>query len=518
MEMVWDGETTKEPTVDAESNVYVISTPSEWAYLCISDQNYATKNIELAADLDFGGHELGSIQLNGNGLYVDGKGYTIRNMKLVGDNKCISNLGTYCASLFCSPQGSTKIQNLTVKNAQVVCEHKDMDPTNPKGHAAVIFADLEPNAKSVTLENVHVIAADVYGIQPVAGLIGRNGSVPVTITNCSVEDSHFHNVAMVDESGYVATLVGRTDDTKTITIKSATSTNNTIDAYWTNNRGEESIQELAPVGVVVENVTHSGNVVNKTKLADAIVSDTEGLLAALAAGKSEIELQAGTYELGGASFGAATTDYILTGTDKENVIVKMQASVYGNNSGSSVNKKLTFTNLTLNTPTSLSYAEGTFGFFQHFAALTFSDCNIIGGLRIDGQNTLVENCQFTNTVQNGFDGYAIFYYGESNSEMTVNDCTFNTMSKGIVMYSESKNVYTLNVNRCTFNSSVVGDKCAIQMHTEKGISGTLNVTKTTAIGFRDLNCGLWQDCNNETGVATKKFTVTVDGETVQKAE
>ena len=191
----------------------------------------------------------------------------------------------------------------------------------------------------------------------------------------------------------------------------------------------------------------------------------------------------------------------------------MQKSLYVEN-----NHKLTLNNLTLEIPTGLTYDEFKFGFFQRAAGLTITNCSVKGSLRVNGNNTLVENCDFIVTVGSGFDGYAIYYYGSNNSKMTVNNCTFNTVKKGIVMYSEYANVFDLTVNNCTFTASETDDKCAIQMHTEKGISGKLNITNTTATGFYNLHNGLWQDVNNETGTQTKKFTVTVDGETVQTAE
>ena len=510
---IWDGATTAEP--ELVNNVYVVKTPAEWAWLCNKKIN---KSIELAADLDFGGNELGSVNLQGNNLHVDGKDFTIKNVKLVGDNKCISYLGTYHASLFCSPnnqQGKDTVRNLTVKNAQVVCLNEDHQEGNIKGHAAVIFATLEPNAHDITIENVHVIGANVYGIQPVAGIVGRNGSVPVKIDGCSVEGSNLHNVSMVGESGFVASIIGRTDNAANVTIVNTVSKNNTIDGYYASRRGEASIQEIAPATVDVTGVTASGNTVTKTAVADAVVSTTEELTAALAAGKSVIELKAGTYEVGGASFSSATSEYTLVGADKENSIVKMQKSLYVEN-----NHKLTLNNLTLEIPTGLpttnDYAD--FGFFHRAAGLTITNCSVKGGLRVNADNTLVENCDFTVTASDGWDGYAVFYYGSNNSRMTINNCTFNTVKKGVVMYSEGTAVYNLTVNNCTFTASTMDDKCAIQMHTEKGLSGKLNITNTTATGFYNLHNGLWQDVNNVTGDQTKKFTVTIDGETVQTAE
>ena len=499
---IWDGATTAEP--ELVNNVYVVKTPAEWAWLCNKKIN---KSIELAADLDFGGNELGSVNLQGNNLHVDGKDFTIKNVKLVGDNKCLSYLGTYHASLFCSPnnqQGKDTVRNLTVKNAQVVCLNEDHQEGNIKGHAAVIFATLEPNAHDITIENVHVIGANVYGIQPVAGIVGRNGSVPVKIDGCSVEDSYLHNVSMADESGFVASIIGRTDNAANVTIVNTVSKNNTIDGYYASRRGEATIQEIAPTTVDVTGVTASDNTVYKKPVADAVVSTTEELTAALAAGKSVIELKAGTYEVGGASFSSTTSDYTLVGADKENSIVKMQKSLYGDN------VKLNLTNLTVTTPMRLAYSESTLGTFIRFVSLNITNCHINGSLRSGTKGTTIENCDFTVTTPDGDDGYALRWYGEDNSTMTVKNCKFNVVRKAVHVYAESALKANLVFENCDFVASTTATtdlKCAVELHSQYGVNGTLKMKGCTVTGNFDTtkNNGLWAE-KNDAG----KFTVTVE--------
>ena len=76
------------------------------------------------------------------------------------------------------------------------------------------------------------------------------------------------------------------------------------------------------------------------------------------------------------------------------------------------------------------------------------------------------------------------------------------------------------VEDCTFtNQADSSDKAAIQMHTEKGISGDLHISNITVTGFDSTkHDGLWCDINNETKVPTRKFNVWVDGTQVQEAE
>ncbi len=267
---VWDGATTKEPT--EEEGVLVISTPEEWAYLCENTSTISAgahivnKSIKLAADLDFGGHDLKSFLL-GAEVTVDGDGHAIKNARLVGDKCNDHNQGTFHASLFCAPGMAEEYTNVTVKNltvegGSVYCPHEDYGLKNGKpdykGHAAVIFASID-NSPVVTLKNVHVIGVDIYGIQPVAGLVGRAGSSTLTIDDCSVENCHLHNKSLAGESGYVATLVGRADKTTGITITNTKSLNNKIEAYYSTDRGLSTINLLAATGIDITNVEHSGN-------------------------------------------------------------------------------------------------------------------------------------------------------------------------------------------------------------------------------------------------------------------
>ncbi len=267
---VWDGATTKEPT--EEEGVLVISTPEEWAYLCENTStipagaHIVNKSIKLAADLDFGGHDLKSFLL-GAGVTVDGDGHAIKNARLVGDKCNDHNQGTFHASLLCAPGMAAEYTNVTVKNltvegGSVYCPHEDYGLKNGKpdykGHAAVIFASID-NSPVVTLKNVHVIGVDIYGIQPVAGLVGRAGSSTLTIDGCSVENCHLHNKSLAGESGYVATLVGRTDDATKVTITNTQSLNNTIEAYYSTSRGLNTINLVAATGIDITNVEHSGN-------------------------------------------------------------------------------------------------------------------------------------------------------------------------------------------------------------------------------------------------------------------
>ena len=139
------------------------------------------------------------------------------------------------------------------------------------------------------------------------------------------------------------------------------------------------------------------------------------------------------------------------------------------------------------------------------------NCNSDGRIRLNSHSTTIEDCRFDVTTSSGFDGYAIFYYGPTASNVKVSNSVFNTVGKAIVLYNEGKPVLNLDVTNCQFKSSASTDKAAIQMHTEYGISGTVDIVNSTATGFANINGGLWNEVNNNTKETTDNFEITVDG-------
>ena len=237
-----------------------------------------------------------------------------------------------------------------------------------------------------------------------------------------------------------------------------------------------------------------------------VVATQEAFTAALSGGKTEIVLEAGkTFNLGGATI--AANEVTITGLDKETSVINMNKSI--NQSGKTLNLK----DLTYTTPKVLNYDEHNFAFI-HYINLNMDNCIVKEGLRLNVPSANITNCEFIQTTSSGFDGYPLFYYGADNSTVKVQKCTFNTVSKGIVIYSEGAKKYNLVVDECTFAASKKDDKAAIQMHTEYGINGSVTITKTTATGFADVNGGLWNELNNQNATPTDLFDIKVDGELV----
>lgn len=222
---------------------------------------------------------------------------------------------------------------------------------------------------------------------------------------------------------------------------------------------------------------------------------------------SMILLDEGTYELPKSVAGKTIT---FAGVNKETSIVKIGE----NNTTSADGSIINFENCTVVRKAGLSHNEGTYDQFTRAKQENYTNCIINGKVQLAvTESATFTNCQFVNTVKSGFDGYSIFYYGYSDSKVYVNNCTFNTVSKAIVIYSEGAVNYDLTVNDSKFVASEKDDKAAIQMHTEYGISGVVRINNSTATGFDETrNGGLWWQGNNNTQVVSTNFDIYLDGE------
>ena len=208
----------------------------------------------------------------------------------------------------------------------------------------------------------------------------------------------------------------------------------------------------------------------------------------------------------------------VVGTSKEDCFVKFSAGSYPEDSD------VIFENVTIDNAVGCLYNEGSLAQMVRVTDVTVKNCIIKNQFRILAKGIVnIKNCQFINTNSSGFDGYCLNYYGYDGSTVNVENCTFDTVQKAIVIYSEGyvKN-YTLNVKDCKFTASDSStDKAAVQMHTEYGIHGNVTINNCTATGFKANALspeGLWWEGNNNTKAPTKKFTIKVDGTPVQTAE
>ena len=319
-----------------------------------------------------------------------------------------------------------------------------------------------------------------------------NGNGNVIFKNCdlygwnsfgaSLTSVEFENCSLIGNGTY-ALIRSYVDLTLTNCVINTSNANH-------NDNYSEGVEAIAPATLTENNVTY-------------VAENPEALKAALAAGKTNITLTAGNYELSGLNF--AANDVTLKGVDKANVVLNLDKSIYLQN------KSVTLENLTYNLNAGKAYDEHAFAFVHHATAFNLKNCNV-NRLRLNVYEANIEDCTFTLNTSSGFDGYCIYYYGNANSTVNVKNSTFATAGKGICIYSEHAKAYNLNVDKCSFTSSdSATDKAAIQMHTEYSISGNVKITETTATGFANINGGLWNELNNSTKVATDMFDIWVDG-------
>ena len=205
---------------------------------------------------------------------------------------------------------------------------------------------------------------------------------------------------------------------------------------------------------------------------------------------------------------------VVKGTSKAETIVSVP-----NASRCYDNKSISFENVTLKCTN--GYVDDAREALFPRTDVSFVNCKIEGTFAAVGSVVAsFKGCEFAAGTA-GDAQYAIKYYGgDKTSKLVLDNCIFNTYGKCILMFNEAANTYDASISGCKFNASeTVEGKAAIQMHTESGIKGNLTISDCTVSGFDStINGGLWNEINNNTKVHTAKFTVVVNGTTVQSAK
>ena len=184
------------------------------------------------------------------------------------------------------------------------------------------------------------------------------------------------------------------------------------------------------------------------------VSNADELAAAVAAGKTEIYLLDGEYDV----YGCGGKTLTLTGS--KNAVIKLHNEgedgcdyAFGGN-GTGVGD-VTFNGLTFDTTSNTGNYKG----FAYMKG-TFNDCNFVGAYSLNNANDFVFNrCTFD--FKNGY-----FWTWGANS-VTFDGCTFNGNSKAILAHGYASTVIT--IKDCTFAA------------TEKGYTGAGDNTAAVEI-------------------------------------
>ena len=443
-------------------------------------------------------------KLNGM-ITVDGKsgtyttaGLTIKDLNFAAE----SISGDACIRLGNGTDGTRYTCNVTVSNCT-------FDVANAVGVKSYTGGD-----KNLTITGC-TATANTHSLVQAKGIDGilvencyvysKNGlnfnnSTNVVVDNCTAEVKGY--AARFGESSGGAgsaevytiknsSLKSANDDGDAVVILRGSADYSTLNIENTTLTGTPQITQSATGSIVIiDGVT--AYVVDQTSFAKAWANKN----------LETVYLNAGNYQLID-SFSA--DELTIIGLDKENCKVSVSTKLRADN------KTLNLSNLTYNTPTGLSYTEHAYGWVHYLKAFNMDNCNV-DRVRLNVYSANISNCTFTLETSSGFDGYCIYYYGADKSTVKVSNSTFQTAGKAICLYNESAKVLNFEAEKCTFVSSDSStDKCAIQMHTEYGINGTVKITECTATNFLDKNNGLWNELNNSTKVHTDLFDIYVDG-------
>ena len=149
--------------------------------------------------------------------------------------------------------------------------------------------------------------------------------------------------------------------------------------------------------------------------------------------------------------------------------------------------------------------------------LTYKNCTIKGVTTLYGKATFID-CVFENTMTNQ---YSIWTWG--GTDVTFENCTFNTNGKAILLFGEDKTT-SLTVNNCRFYDRTDGaaGKAAIEIgdaNYGKHNNFTVVINNSTveqgfAINTNGTNTHskLWA---NKNSMDAAHLTVTIDGVKVQ---
>ena len=209
-----------------------------------------------------------------------------------------------------------------------------------------------------------------------------------------------------------------------------------------------------------------------------------------------------TLDNGIANEGDKSRDITFSGDGSQTVdVITNAVSAEGGQLNYQRGSSFTFENLTIEA------GEGNFDGIV-CDELTFKNCTIKGKLTLYGKATFI-NCVFENTMDNQ---YSIWTWG--GTDVTFEKCTFNTNGKAILLYGSANT--NLVVNNCTFNDRNNGTagKAAIEIGNDYNATYTLTVNNATVNGFADgKNTGskLWA---NKNSMDAAHLTVIIDGNKV----
>ncbi len=470
---------------DAEGNV-LISTAGELKYFALTVNKgtgeYSGKTVKLVKDIDLQGENWTPIVANN--ITFDGNDHTIFNLYATGEkNVGLFGISTNCTIKKLTIDGAVvkginhvaaiagdalcaKIENCTVKNAEIVTEVKN-DDDGDKAGAIAGYLSAEPIAY---VKNCAVESSSIRGYRDIGGLVGYANSA-AEISGNSVNDT---------------TVIGdQTNNYKNYTADEEFDINEIVGEYNGNTLDETNSADNVDIQLV-----KPAN--SQDELAEKIADDAKNL-----------KLGNGVYTLYNVN-NTKTKNTTLTiegsGTDDTTFTVGKkvpdQAGEY-NADYSYEGSKVTFKNMTVNMGT------GNYKGIVRASSLYFENCTIVGMGSYWGDGKVVfKNCTFEGG--NGPYDYNLWTY--SGTEFIFDNCTFNSeLGKYVNAYKEQKIDATLEFINCKFVGGQT--KKAVELKAKENVIWTVSFTNCTAPSEPLYNI--------ETGM-NSATSVTVDGNVVWK--
>lgn len=438
--------------------------------------------IYLTSDIDLCNVEWTPIAAFQKPLYIDGQGYTIKNLKISESTAdYIGFVGTACG--------------LTVKNLNFDTVTLSYPSTVGEEARGGVIAG---HVWGATVENCIVKNVDITACQKVGGLIGYiegDTNVPHTIKNCSVENVSIKSndpakILQHGAGGFIGHI--SLNQNPLISISGCSIKDITIADYGTADYTSSDLQRVPHVfignvcnnysgddasinthSVVLENNTISGtNTVLPTCIYSSNYFGWAGNAEERPAWKGGIYIdgQAWTpnYPIKNVTKGIGYTTLEKAVTDAaagdeitlENgeytlpdlsdiTIIGIGNNVVVNHSSNSICKT---TNATIK---NIIFNLGQNGYhgFQHASNLVLDGC-IINGFMTTYGSTTYKNCTFNQ------DGYA-YNMNAYGAEILCENCVFNGKGKAVYVYNEGNNdMYHISFEDCVFNEVVgEGTKC-----------------------------------------------------------
>ena len=546
--LVWDGTYADITTIKRDGDVFIITTPQEFAAvmrLATDAKAYSgdiSMRIESAGHFDMNGdeHAWTPIKVDGyNGIDVvtiEGNGLNLKDLR-----------SPLFAGGFAGESGIV-IKNMTITNSTIVSD-------NQTGSGA--FIDYIDSMKTIVLDNCHLKNSSVSGSRT-GGLIGyttgynnvNDGAVNtyVTITNCSVDN------CQVFGTGTVGGILGHAGaNPATFQIIENCTVKNT--AIWSTEEnpssdkvgtivGTANVGELSIVNCVATGIQEHSNYENNTYnqaygrfvpgqtgklvIGEGIRAQVYGGFTQLAADAMTTDTQYWTVN-GSIKLSSEIrfrgSNIVVTGADGSNAAITLNSVASGyawpgtsnptsgfnfgdigeNTNSVKAGSSMTFEGITFNNNKTLAADcstkanRSTSYTYAYADTVRYTNCVFNGGLVVYG-NATISSCSFAETDSNRYCLFLDNEYGGRSNQYTVVNSTFDsggTAYGALKVADDAKAGATLTLIGSTFSNVV--SKPAVY------INGITSVITTGGAANTFINCAAG-------GILAKGTTCTLNGE------